>query len=196
MSTKKAFLIIQTGHAGDELVAKYGDYNVWFQNVMKLVGEFEVKVIHVIDEEPLPSPDEIENSFAGVIITGSPAYVTDKEKWSVTTGSLLKILSKRRNIYILGVCYGHQLLADALGGQVADNPKGLSFGTMKISLEQNRCRSDPLFSVFCGETEIYGHVSHRQVVMSLPTGSQVLGTNAMDQNHIIRFVHIQNNISC
>ena len=189
---KRKLLLIQTGHASilsEALVERYGDYDAWFRRAIgtnKLPKE-NIHVVSVIDGELLPPIEEIEKTYSGIIITGSPAYVTDKLPWSVEAGNKLKQLADRNRLFILGVCYGHQLLCDCLGGVVKDNPNGSTFGTQKITLSKDGIQNDPLFSIFKNKCEIYGHVSHRQSVIRPPENTQVLGSNLVDPNHIIRF---------
>jgi GMP synthase (glutamine-hydrolysing) len=182
----KPLLIIQTGHAPKEIQQRNGgDYPAWFCQQMG-TSKDEIKIIVVSDGEALPDVDSIENSYSGIIITGSPAFVTDREEWSIRTGIVLKQLVNNGKIHVLGVCYGHQLLADSLGGLVGDNPNGSSFGSWKTTMNSQNIQMDSLFSIFTVSKEIYCHVSHRQVVLKLPRGAVNLGSNTVDSNHIVR----------
>ncbi len=75
---------------------------------------------------PLPSLDA-----DGLIITGFPAMVTDRPAWlDGTTVWLRNVVAA--GMPTLGVCFGHQLLAHALGGTVGWNPGGRAYGTIRI----------------------------------------------------------------
>src|SRR5690242_14472060 len=101
-------LLLQVGHTFPHVVEARGDYDLWFR---KTLGD-DLEVVKVVDGEPLPRG----HGYDGVVITGSWAMVTEREPWSVATAAyLLELIA--REVPILGVCYGHQLLVDALGGE-------------------------------------------------------------------------------
>src|SRR5690606_40927594 len=115
-------LIIQTGSTGSDTVrATVGDYDRMFLTALDL-GAGAAEVCRVFRDEPLPDPGGI----AGAVVTGSPAMVTDRLPWSERTAEWLR-RAVAQGTPVLGVCYGHQLLAHALGGVVAANPRGPNY---------------------------------------------------------------------
>lgn len=109
----------------------------------------------------------------GVIISGSP-----RDAWSDDPDmrALLDFASGliARNQPVLGVCFGHQLLGRALGGDVRPNPAGWEVGTCRIALTEEG-RTSPLFAG-C-EPEFAAIESHRDAVLSLPSGARLLAGN-------------------
>lgn len=83
---------------------------------------------------------------------------------------------------LLGVCYGHQLMAYALGGEVGDNPRGWERGLQTVCLS---AASDALPSALPPSFSAW--LSHRQSVLTPPAGSQVLAGSALDPCQIIRY---------
>ena len=83
--------------------------------------------------------------FAGVIVTGSGAMVTDRADWSERSADWLRDAA-HDGMSLLGICYGHQLLAHALGGEVGDNPAGREIGHGALELHAAAASDDPLFS--------------------------------------------------
>jgi GMP synthase (glutamine-hydrolysing) len=81
---------------------------------------------------------------------------------------------------VLGICYGHQLLAHALGGQVDHNPNGRNIGTVDVQLTDGAER-DRLFSGF--PQVLHVAVSHRQAVTALPPNARLLASTARDPHH-------------
>ena len=79
--------------------------------------------------EALPDP----RSVRAVVVTGSAAMVTSREPWSERTAAWLCETVEVKTP-VLGICYGHQLLAHALGGRVEDNPQGRHIGTVDVTL--------------------------------------------------------------
>ena len=82
-------------------------------------GEVEVVPVH---EGARPAPQY----YRAALITGSPAMVTDREPWSEDTAAWLREAAAA-GLPMFGVCYGHQLLAHALGGKVGYNPTAASW---------------------------------------------------------------------
>jgi GMP synthase (glutamine-hydrolysing) len=109
--------------------------------------------------------------------------VTDGAAWSeATAGWLAGVVA--RGVPVLGICYGHQLLAHALGGEVGDNPRGLEFGTIEIRLAAGAAR-DPLLGALPHPARV--QVCHRQSVLRLPPGARRLASSAMDDNQAFVF---------
>jgi len=132
-------------------------------------------IIEVCSGSLLPTYDGI----SGIVITGSHAAVTEHEDWSKRTAEWLPG-AVHRKIPLLGICYGHQLLAYAMGGKVGDNQNGLEFGTIDVKLH-SAAKKDSLFHDMPNSISV--HVSHSQSVPRLPPDSCLLASSEMDQNH-------------
>jgi GMP synthase (glutamine-hydrolysing) len=169
-------LIVKTGTT--VLAARRrGDFEQWIGAGMG-VEPGSLVVRRVNRGEPLPRPDEV----AGVVVTGSSAMVTDAEPWSERAARWLRD-AVTHGTPVLGICYGHQLLAHALGGRVAYNPLGRRLGTVDVTLT-GAAHADPLFD---GLPEVvHVAVSHRQVVVEPPPGATLLATAAHDPHHAYR----------
>ena len=75
---------------------------------------------------------------------------------------------------VLGICFGHQLLAQALGGEVRRNPRGREIGTVRVQ----RVADDPLFAGLPRAFDV--HATHVDAVVELPPGAEVLATTSLD----------------
>jgi GMP synthase (glutamine-hydrolysing) len=170
-------LLLQVGHTFEEVARERGDYDSWFRHGLGL-HEGELEVVRVFDGQPLPHGWDHD----AIVITGSWSMVTDREPWSEATAEYLREAVQRRRA-VLGVCYGHQLLAHALGGQVGYNPKGRHAGTARVALTDAAAR-DLLFESFASPLVV--QVSHSQSVLQLPAEAVVLGHCAMDAHHAFR----------
>lgn len=174
----KPILIVKAGGTYPDMAARHGDFEDWFITRMDR-SKGPIQTVRPFSGAALP-PAAL---FGGIIVTGSHEMVTDKRAWSERTAGWIK-QAVEADIPLLGVCYGHQLLAHALGGVVGDNPKGKAFGTVTIRLNREG-RQDTLFDGF--RETFSAHVCHSQSVMQLPAGATLLASSLMDPHHAFRF---------
>lgn len=169
-------LIIKTGTALPAMLDQLGDFHHWFERSLdEKAPDFQYRVVEVFNYEPLPDPGEVD----GIIITGSPLMLTDREGWMLQLAQWVGG-AVQAQVPTLGVCFGHQVLAFALGGEVADNPQGREIGTVPVSLTPPAA-SDPLFSVLPRSFQV--QATHVQSVTRLPEGAVRMASNSMDPNH-------------
>lgn len=103
-----------------------------------------------------------EARFDGWLITGSPASVHDGEAWIDRLMALIRRLDAGRRP-VFGACFGHQAIAEALGGRVGRNPGGWVFGLAETEMEGRPIRL---------------YASHIQQVLDLPAPARAMGGNA------------------
>jgi GMP synthase (glutamine-hydrolysing) len=168
---QRQILIIQTGTALERVRRRRGDYPHWFRTGMRL-ARAQVRVVDAQGASGLPDA----RGYAGVVVTGSAAMVSEREPWSEATASWLRGVVDA-GTPVLGVCYGHQLLAHALGGRVDYNPRGREIGTVELRLTAEGAQ-DPLFRGL--GPSIRAQATHRQSVLELPPGAELLAQTALD----------------
>jgi len=167
----KRLLIVKTGGTLPELRAQRGDYEEWIAAGMGFARS-DVDVVAVAQGEKLPAPE----SPAGVVVTGSSAMVSHREPWSERTAEWLA-RAALAGTPVLGICYGHQLLAQALGGEVGRNPRGREIGTVVVR-RLDAAQRDLLLGVW-GKAEP-AHVTHLESVLALPAGALRLAESDLD----------------
>jgi GMP synthase (glutamine-hydrolysing) len=161
-------LIIHTGDPDETLKAAYGSYAALMQSAADLPDNAVHIVPVFLGEQP-----EAPQNYRAALITGSPAMVTDREPWSEQTAHWLR-QAALDELPMFGVCYGHQLLAHALGGQVDYNPAGREIGTHVVE----RIGDDPLMADL--PRRFFAQMMHAQSVVQPPPGATVLGRSALD----------------
>lgn len=171
-------LILHTGDPNDTLRARHGGYGAQLRAAAGLAEEQAQIVAAFLGERP-----QAPSAYRAALITGSPAMVTDHEPWSEDTARWLRGAAEV-GLPLFGICYGHQLLAHALGGEVGDNPAGREVGTQAITLTEAGL-GDALLQ---GMPESFpAQTLHMQTLLRLPDGARVLARSAMDAHQLIRW---------
>lgn len=175
----KPLLIIKTGNTVASIPAACGDFEHW---IAEGLAPSPVLTVDVSAGETLPSWDAV----AGAVVTGSPAMVTDRLPWSEGTATWLRAAMEQDLLPLLGICYGHQLLAHALGGTVDYHPRGREIGTTEVVLNEPAATD----ALFLGLPPCFAvHVTHMQSVVTPPQGAVQLAGNAFDPYQGLRFAN-------
>jgi GMP synthase (glutamine-hydrolysing) len=165
--------ILQPGQKLPALAGYPGDFADWILAGMGREPK-RARLVYPHRGDALPPADEP----GAVVITGSGAMVTAGDAWMQRSADwLAQAVAAGRPV--LGICFGHQLLAHALGGRVLNNPRGVEVGTVPLALEPAAV-GDPLFSGLAEPLRV--HVSHLQSVTELPPGARRLAGSEMDPN--------------
>lgn len=175
-SRKTRVVILKTGTTYPALRETFGDFEDWF--VRGLSPELELTVVNVEQGESAGSPED----WDGIVVTGSPAMVSDRADWSEATARWLA-WAVDKSVPVLGVCYGHQLLAHALGGEVGYHPDGRETGTWTVSLLPE-AQPDPLFAGL--PASFKAQLTHKQSVLALPSGATLLGRSDFEPHQAFR----------
>jgi GMP synthase (glutamine-hydrolysing) len=125
--------------------------------------------------EELPESSQV----AGLIITGSASSVTSREPWMLRLEAYLRRAVPEQTP-ILGLCFGHQLLGQALGGRVTKNPLGREIGTVEVE----RLADDPLLG---SAPRFMANATHVDSIVELPRGAAVLARTAQEPFAALRF---------
>jgi GMP synthase (glutamine-hydrolysing) len=162
---RSKILILKTGDLPDRVTTRYGPYERLFTDTSNDGAEFSV--VDARRDCPL------DIDCAGVIVTGSASSVYDGDPWIGKAEDFLR-RALDNDVPVYGICFGHQLLAQALGGRVEKCPHGWELGTSWIRLDPE-ARGDPLFAGV--PLEFRAQQSHGDIVTELPTGAVRLAGN-------------------
>ncbi|MBX2824586.1 MAG: type 1 glutamine amidotransferase [Gammaproteobacteria bacterium] len=147
--------ILQCGRVPEELFEEYGDYDRMFETLLQR-GNFEFQTYAVLDN---CFPDDIQ-AADGWLITGSRFGVYEDHIWIPPLEEFLRA-AYDAGVPIVGICFGHQILAQALGGKVEKLSGGWSLGQVDYERSDGQISSVQAF--------------HQDQVVELPDDATVTG---------------------
>ncbi|QRN99870.1 glutamine amidotransferase [Archangium violaceum] len=165
----KNVLLLKAGDAAHSVRLGVGDYEHWFVESLA-PGGCRFDILHVHRGARLP---DSATGYDAVMMTGSPASVTQPEPWMERAAEFM-LGAAAHGVPVLGVCFGHQLLAYAHGARVVRNHHGREIGTVEVSLSEEG-REDPLFDGLPERFTV--QATHEDIVEEAPTGATVLAGN-------------------
>lgn len=153
--------ILKTGDPPGKLAAEFGDYPAMFETM--LGHAFHTETFNVADGE-LPAP----NAHDAHLITGSPAGVYDRFDW---IARLEDFIRQAKASKMVGICFGHQVMASALGGRVEKSAKGWGSGLHHYEVVRNEEWMD------CA-APIDIPASHQDQVVDAPPNTNVVASSS------------------
>lgn len=156
--------ILQTGHVPDEVAAKRGPYGTLFHDLFAHRG-FTQTLWSVVDGDFPPSPEAAD----AWLVTGSKHGAYEDHPWIPPLEDLIRAI-RDAEIPLVGSCFGHQIIAKALGGHVEKFDGGWSVGATQYSV---------------GGRPLTLNAWHQDQVTALPEGATVHGSSDFCANAII-----------
>lgn len=168
-SHKGKYAILVTGTVATPLAEQYGNFADMFLKLLK-DGDDEAWDVHCVFEKDSP-PDEVLAKYECLVLTGSSADSFKDPDWNVQLQARLASAVKRKQ-RILGICYGHQIMARVLGGETgrASNFEG-GPRTMNVTpafFEQWFVKPDWFAKDHPDNWKFNIHETHQDVVTSMP----------------------------
>lgn len=173
----RKIIIIKTGKTFPSIIPLLGDFEDWIARGLDQPPQ-NIQVVNVEQHQPLPRLETV----TGVVIAGSHAMVTENLDWSLELEAWIPKLIQKQ-VPLLGICYGHQLIARAMGGLVDYHAGGLEIGTTDVECVVQE-KGDPLFDGL--HRQFKAHVVHSQTVIRLPESSIVIAKNGFEPHHAFR----------
>lgn len=116
--------ILETGEVAEELRPLHGDYPAMFQQLLGAVDPaLEFAIVRVVAGEMPASPGQAD----AWLVTGSKHGVYDDLPWIAPLEAFLRDCLARR-VPVVGICFGHQILAEAMGGRAVKSDRGWGLG--------------------------------------------------------------------
>lgn len=169
--------ILETGEPPAPLKTRYGGYPSMFERMLAPLSErfsFSSSAVHL--DRPSPPPD----NYDALLITGSPAGVYEEHGWIASAEQIIHRTVQTQKPMV-GVCFGHQLLAKAFGGRVEKAPQGWGVGAHTYKIKAGADWMTP------GAARITCAVSHQDQVIEPPAGARVLGGSDFCPNGVIEY---------
>ena len=155
--------IIETGLPPEDLRADWPGYPAMFEALISAVDDsFTYETVSIVRGDPLPDPAKLE----GIIITGSAFGVYDEVDWMPALMDFIRDANEARTPQF-GICFGHQAMAEALGGSVVKSDKGWGVGRHTYNTPH---RPDWMAG---GPADFSLAVSHQDQVVAMPDGTEV-----------------------
>jgi len=177
--------ILQADAVLPQFQAQFGNYPDMFQTLLSGAATGPIEFA-VYDVEHLQYPKTLDECD-GYVITGSKKSVYDDEPWIHRLRQFVLDLHQAK-IRLVGICFGHQIVATALGGDTQPAAVGWGVGIHRSELVASKEFMQPPLD------SIAAIVSHKDQVTRLPEGAELLAgsefcPNAMYQvqDHILTF---------
>lgn len=177
--------ILQADDVVPHLAEKYGEYPAMIQQLLSSAND-EKKVdlqfaTYAVNTGAYPADiDEVD----AYVLTGSKSSVYEDVPWIVELGAFVRALHSRKK-KLLGICFGHQMVAHALGGETSLSTAGWSLGVKKTDpIAANLLGNRPFNLIYSHQDQITKPVEGTVVLASTDTCSIAACSLG---NHILSF---------
>jgi GMP synthase (glutamine-hydrolysing) len=123
--------ILKTDTIRPELAAGYGQYPQMFITLLQQIEPGLEFVIYDVERQQYPGAINTLSQFDGWLITGSKSSVYDDKPWIRKLEGFIRLLHRQQRI-LIGICFGHQLVAQALGGKTEKSAAGWGVGVHAV----------------------------------------------------------------
>ena len=155
--------ILETGVPPTDLAARFGRYDAMMQRMLGDGYDYRTYAVH---QGELPASPDDHHAY---VVTGSSAGVYDDLPWIEPLKAFIRAVQGRATM--VGLCFGHQVMAEALGGRVEKSHKGWGLGLHQYDVSPTEPWMDEI-------PRIAVAASHQDQVVAPPPGATVLASSA------------------
>jgi GMP synthase-like glutamine amidotransferase len=159
--------VLETGPVVEKLIAQHGTYGQMFERMLQRADTSFTCTPYRVYENAFPSGP---NAHSGWIISGSKYGVYEDHNWIPPLENFIRQAVAQR-VPVAGFCFGHQIMAQALGGRVEKSEKGWGLGVQDYPIQQaQHWMSD-------ARTDFSSVAVHQDQVIDPPEGATVLASS-------------------
>lgn len=158
--------ILEAGRINDAMAARHGSYTPMYTHLLQSADPaIETFAVHVYDGDMPNDPEAAD----GWLVSGSIHGAYENLPWIPKLEQFLREAITAK-VPVVGVCFGHQILAQALGGRVEKAKVGWGIGAAQFTMTQTPAWAAPLGDAYTN------YVAHQDQVIDLPTGATTLAS--------------------
>ncbi|OYU53678.1 MAG: GMP synthase [Alphaproteobacteria bacterium PA1] len=171
--------IFETGRPPEPIRGSFPSYPTMLEALLAPhIPGLTCQVVQVLDGHKLPDPCDVE----AALITGSPAGVYDDFAWIADLKNWIQRAGEQR-VPQVGICFGHQLMAEAFGGRAHKAPQGWGLGRHTYQVHA----AEPWMGG--SEKRLHLAVSHQDQVLEAPSTARVLAQSDFTPNAALVYDH-------
>ncbi|WP_166367212.1 type 1 glutamine amidotransferase [Pseudomonas akapageensis] len=164
--------ILENGRTPDDLIDQFGSYPMMIEKWLSpFLPEATFTYLSPVSGDRLPSPSE----FDGYILSGSKYSTYERSPWMLALIAFLQQLRQER-IPVFGICFGHQIMADAYGGLNAKSEKGWGVGSQHYEYDAQALPAST-----------HAYVFHQDQVQKVPPEATRVGGSSHCENGVFAY---------
>lgn len=177
-------LIVEPGLPPAPLESFKGFYPAMFRRLLSnVISDCDYEVCSIVSGDVLPQ--NVKSQYDGVVILGSPLSVYDDVPWIDELCGFVRD-NASESLPQIGICFGHQLIAKAMGGYVAKAPQGWGIGRHTYDVNAESIANLPV--ALEGNKNAFNLlVSHQDQVLEKPKMAQLVAGSEFTPNAILHY---------